>query len=98
MRPYQPRYYTMVGRPAAERAEVPNRTNLQKVFRGAFWWSGRTLALSNCRGPLQHTLGSALAYQKQANSFQQIGGRIHSSGEEYVSLRFMIVNSYLARN
>src|SRR6202166_1871687 len=75
-----------------------NRTNLQAVFRGALCRSGRALALSNCRGPLQHARSAALAYQKQPNSFQQIGGRIHSSGEEYVSLRFMIVNSHLTRN
>jgi hypothetical protein len=49
-------------------------------------------------GALLHFLGAALADEEQTDSFQQIGGSVHTPGEEYVGLGFVIVNADLAGN
>src|ERR1700733_4666596 len=58
--------------------------------------SGRALAVRESRGAFPHSLRAALADQKQTDSFEQIGGGIHSPGEEYIGLRFVIVDADLA--
>src|SRR5580700_230960 len=58
----------------------------------------RALAVRELCRSLLHSLRSTLAHQQQADSLQQIRGRIHSSGQEDVGLRFMIVSADFARN
>src|ERR1700680_2232960 len=60
--------------------------------------SGGSLPLGKLRGAFLHSLGAALAHQKEADPFQQVRRRIHPPRQEDVGLRFMIVDAYLARN
>src|SRR5271167_2414166 len=96
------------GESTAGRAEAAERTQRKKSrslrFPGALgvlggeMFSGCALALRELGRTLLHSLGAALADQKQADSLQQIGGGVHSAGEKNVSLRFAIVDANLARD
>src|SRR5580704_8611982 len=109
MRPCQIRSYTR--RKAAKRKRINRRASQRtRELRNVSWDFlgtlcivggernlGDALSLRKLCGAFLHALGSALAYQKQADSFQQICRRIHSSGEEHVGLRIVIVYASLAR-
>src|ERR1700693_5194254 len=59
---------------------------------------GCALAVGELLGALVPSLGAPFANQKQTDSLQQIGGGVHSAGEENVGLGFVIVNAGPAGN
>ena len=82
----------------AEYAEEPAGFARLDSRGGCFYVNilGCALAVGELRRALLHSFGTALADQEQADSFQQVGGRIHPPGQEYVGLRFVLVDADLA--